>query len=218
MKALIVYDATGRIWNVTYGESTVPNGLSSMLVDVPDGQNISGVDLSGSSPSAIFEVMPQSEVQRLESAILELSSTINNMYHSVMPLETSARFAAETFTDEQALQVKELYTAWGEFIGKELKSGKRVRYGEKLYKVRQDISEVLENQPPSIDTAALYEEIVENHEGTIDDPIPYNNNMELFEGKYYTQYGVVYECTRNTEQAVYQALADLVGIYVEIAE
>ena len=42
--------------------------------------------------------------------------------------------------------------------------------------------------------------------------------MELFAGKYYTQSGVKYKCTRNTEQAVFQNLADLVGIYVEVAE
>ena len=39
--------------------------------------------------------------------------------------------------------------------------------------------------------------------------------MELFAGKYYSQNGVVYKCTRNTEQAVYHDLAELVGIYVE---
>lgn len=42
--------------------------------------------------------------------------------------------------------------------------------------------------------------------------------MELLEGKYYTQGGVVYRCTRDTGQAVYQDLSALVGIYVEIAE
>lgn len=39
--------------------------------------------------------------------------------------------------------------------------------------------------------------------------------MELFAGKYYSQNGVVYKCTRNSEQAVYQDLVELVGIYVE---
>ena len=41
--------------------------------------------------------------------------------------------------------------------------------------------------------------------------------MELFNGKYYSQNGVVYKCNRDTQQAVYNPLADLVGIYVEIA-
>lgn len=96
-----------------------------------------------------------------------------------------------------------------------MKKGIRSVYDDKLFRARQDISVVLENQPPSIDTAALYEEINEENAGTLDDPIPYNNNMELFAGKYYSQDGTVYKCTRDTGQAVYQDLADLVGIYVE---
>lgn len=75
---------------------------------------------------------------------------------------------------------------------------------------------VLENQPPSIHTAALYEEINETHAGTLEDPIPYNNNMALEEGKYYSQDGVTYLCTNSTGQAVYNNLSDLVGIYVEV--
>lgn len=84
--------------------------------------------------------------------------------------------------------------------------------------MKQEIETVLENQQPSVDTAALYEEINETNAGTKEDPIPYNNNMELVEGKYYSQNGVTYLCTRNTGQAVYQSLSELVGIYVEKVE
>lgn len=121
------------------------------------------------------------------------------------------------FTDEQALQFKNLYPKWETFINQKLEKDYKVQYGDKLYKVKQTIETVLENQPPSIDTAALYEEINEKNAGTLEDPIPYNNNMELFAGKYYSQNGVTYKCTRNTEQAVYQELSGLVGIYVEVA-
>lgn len=93
----------------------------------------------------------------------------------------------------------------------------KVQYNDKLYRVRQNIATVLENQPPSINTAALYEEINETVAGTKDDPIPYNNNMALEEGKYYSQDGVTYKCTRSTGQAVYANLSDLIGIYVEVA-
>lgn len=123
-----------------------------------------------------------------------------------------------SLTDEQSLKVKDLYPTWESFINKKLEKDYKVQYQDKLYKVKQTIELVLENQPPSIDTAALYEEINESNKGTLEDPIPYNNNMELFEGKYYSQNGVVYKCTRNTEQAVYQDLSGLVGIYVEKVE
>lgn len=125
---------------------------------------------------------------------------------------------ATPLTDNQAISVKNLHPEWKEFIGKSLSTGFRVLHEDALYKVRQDISVVLENQPPSIDTAALYEEINETHDGTKADPIPYNNNMALELGKYYIQDNIIYMCTRDTGQAVYQDLSDLVGIYVQIAE
>lgn len=125
---------------------------------------------------------------------------------------------ATPLTDNQAISVKNLHPEWKEFIGKSLSTGFRVLYEDALYKVRQDISVVLENQPPSIDTAALYEEINETHDGTKADPIPYSNNMALELGKYYIQDNIIYMCTRDTGQAVYQDLSDLVGIYVQIAE
>lgn len=137
-----------------------------------------------------------------------------------MQLMSFAKMAvnAMSLTDEQALSVKLLHPEWEEFIGGSLSVGERVMYDDKLYKVKQEINPVLENQPPSIETAALYEEINEKHAGTKEDPIPFNNNMELELGKYYSQNGVTYMCFRDSQQPVYQNLADLVGIYVQIAE
>lgn len=123
-----------------------------------------------------------------------------------------------SLTYEQALQFKNLYPKWETFINQKLEKGYKVLYEDKLYKVKQTIEKVLQNQPPSIDTASLYEEINEANAGTLEDPIPYNNNMELYEGKYYSQNGVTYLCTRNSGQAVYQDLEALVVIYVEKVE
>ena len=120
-------------------------------------------------------------------------------------------------SDEQSLKIKDLHPEWSSFIGKSLTAGFKVKHGENLYKVRQQIGEVLENQASSELTAALYEDINETAAGTLKDPIPYNGNMELFEGKYYSQNGVTYKCTRSTGQAVYHDLSALVGIYVEKA-
>lgn len=64
---------------------------------------------------------------------------------------------------------------WEELIGSTLKAGFKLQYHGILYKTRQEINPVLEIYPPSVDTASLYEEIDETHEGTKEDPIPYNN-------------------------------------------
>lgn len=122
---------------------------------------------------------------------------------------TKANIQSYALTDNESLAVMDLYPEWEEFVGKSLSIGKKVRYAGKLYRARQEIASVLENQPPSIYTAALYEEINETHEGTQADPIPYNNNMELEQGKYYTQGGVTYYCHTGSGQAVYNDLADL---------
>lgn len=119
--------------------------------------------------------------------------------------------------DKEALKRKDLYPDWSEYIGQSLTAGFKVKYIGKLYRVRQGISVVLADQYPSELTAALYEEINETASGTADDPIPYTGNMELFEGKYYSQNGVTYKCIRSTGQPVYHDLSALVGLYVEIA-
>jgi hypothetical protein len=123
-------------------------------------------------------------------------------------------------TDEQSYKFKNLYPKWSEFIGEKLSANFKIQHLEKLYKTLQEIPVVLDQEgyrPGEVGSEALYEEVNEKNKGTLQDPIPYNNNMELFEGKYYSQNGVTYKCTRNTEQAVYQDLSDLVGIYVEQA-
>ena len=118
-------------------------------------------------------------------------------------------------TDDEALQVKSVYPEWTEFIGKELKKDMKVQDGGKLWKVLQAHT-VQEQYRPGAGTESLYTEIVESAAGTLDDPIPYDNNMALEQGKYYSQDGEVYLCTRDTEIPVYNPLKDLVGIYVEL--
>lgn len=64
----------------------------------------------------------------------------------------------------------------------------------------------------------LFERIDETHDGTKYDPIPYDGNMALTAGLYYVQDGVTYLCNRDTGNPVYHALAELVGLYVDVVE
>lgn len=119
-------------------------------------------------------------------------------------------------TDEDALKRPLLVYEWDTYIGKSLKTGQIVGYESKLYRVRQDISTVIESHAPQLSTAALYEVIEVASAGTIDDPIPYTPPMEIFNGKYYTQNGVKYKCIRDSQTALSHNLADLVALYVEV--
>lgn len=129
-----------------------------------------------------------------------------------------AASAIEAFDDAKALENKELYISFDKLIGLTVPVGYKFTYEDKLYKTRQDNLLIQEQYKPRINTAALYEEINETNQGTLEDPIPYNNNMELFEGLYYIQNEIIYKCTRNTGTAVFHDLKDLVGLYVEIAK
>lgn len=122
--------------------------------------------------------------------------------------------ARTTTSNEDALHYMLIVYPHDHYVGKSLKTGQLVVYLDRIYRVRQDIPVVLEDQYPSVDTAALYEVIEKEHTGEADDPIPYLPPMEIFAGKYYTQNDVVYLCTRASEAALSHDLSALVGIYV----
>ena len=118
--------------------------------------------------------------------------------------------------DNTALRMIEFYPEWNGLIGQTVdKAGFRFTCGGKLYKTIPDNHTFQADWVPGTGTESLYTRIDETHDGTQADPIPYDNNMELTEGLYYTQGGVVYLCTRGTGQPVYNPLAGLVDIYVE---
>lgn len=119
-------------------------------------------------------------------------------------------------SDLDALAVKDIYPAWDSLIGQTVNVDFKLTYDGKLYKVIQAHT-VQADWVPGVGTESLYAVIDEGHTGAEDDPIPYDGNMELFEGMYYIQNGVTYRCTRNSGQPVYHALSDLVGLYVEVA-
>lgn len=117
-----------------------------------------------------------------------------------------------TVDDATAYRMKDFYPAYE--VGKAYAVGGKFAYGGDLYRVLQAHTSQ-ENWTPGVGTESLYVRIDEQHDGTKYDPIPYNGNMALESGKYYSQGGVTYLCTRDTGIAVYQPLTDLVGVYVE---
>lgn len=115
--------------------------------------------------------------------------------------------------DETAYRMMSYYPDWTP--GQNYPDGYKVQYAGHLYKVRQAHSSQT-GWEPSV-AASLWEEICESHDGSEYDPIPYGGNMALQEGLYYSQDGVTYRCIRSTGQPVHHALADLIGLYVEVA-
>ena len=124
--------------------------------------------------------------------------------------------AGNALTDAQALTCKLIYQQWDNLVGTTATPGQRFLHGETLFKVRADASEHTFSREwePGVTTASLYEAIDEEHAGTLDDPIPFTQPMEIFKDKYYSQNGKVYLCTRDSGQPLAFDLAELVGLYV----
>ena len=121
--------------------------------------------------------------------------------------------------DQQSLEVKSLYPTWESFIGKQLEKDMKVQYDGKLFKVVQTHT-AQQDWYPSISTASLFTEIVEDHAGTLEDPIPYpaDGNMIIYNGKYYIENDIIYLCIRDSQQPLYTALSTVVDNYVQVVE
>ena len=115
--------------------------------------------------------------------------------------------------DNTALRMVAFYPEWAE--NTEYTAEYKVQRNGKLWRCRQAHTSQTGWEPEN--AASLWTEICESHAGTLEDPIPYSGNMALESGKYYSQDNKVYRCTRDTGNPVYNALSELVGLYVEEA-
>ena len=116
-------------------------------------------------------------------------------------------------SNEEAFDYMAIIYPWDYYLDKVLTEGMMVTYEDKPWRVRQTHTP-LEIYPPSLDTASLYEKIDKEHDGTLEDPIPYAPPMEIFIDKYYIENNEIYKCIRNSDTALSHSLKDLVDIYV----
>ncbi len=117
-----------------------------------------------------------------------------------------------TVDDQTALRMVEFYPEWE--AGQSYTTGYKAQRGGKLWRCLQ--AHTAQNGWEPENAASLWTEICETHDGTKYDPIPYDGNMALEGGKYYTQSGMTYLCSRDTVNPVYNAMSELAGIYVEV--
>ena len=151
----------------------------------------------------------------ISKKVFEIENVVNTEMEPISLTKYVCSIATQDFDDMDAISVKNIYPIWSDIIGDTVKIGYKFIYENKLYKTKQDKLLIQEQYIPGVGTESIYEVIDESHKGTVDDPIPYDGNMELFEGKYYIQDNIKYLCTRGTESTVYNKLSELVDIYVK---
>jgi hypothetical protein len=127
--------------------------------------------------------------------------------------------ASQSLDDSLALTAVELFPKWDDMVAKSEKASKgfRFQYNNALYRTEQpEFTFVGHYVPGTTGTESLFSKVDESHAGTKEDPIPFTTNMEIYNGLYYTQNGVLYLCFRDSGQPLYHDLALLVDVYVEV--
>ena len=104
MKALVIYDNIGYIWNIVYGHEEIPSGLgnSAMIVEIPSNMRILSIDMTDpANPTPVFDNQPDTELDRLNTEIQAVKSTTDG---NVTSIETNT----SDITDIQ-VAIAELY-------------------------------------------------------------------------------------------------------------
>lgn len=175
---------------------------------------ISGVNVNADDYIEV-PVKEAEEIMRRRNAEAQIT-TIEELDNAALAAEVIPDII-NTFdlSDEEVLKRKDLYPEWA--AGISVVAGEKYRYGDNLWQVVQPHT-TQAGWEPGIYTASLWKVIDEQHAGTAADPIPYTPPMEIFNGKYYTQGGTKYLCTRDSGIALSHDLSALVGLYVQIAQ
>lgn len=170
-----------------------------------EGESISSFEEVGTIPP-----QPTEEEVRLKNATEEKVKTMFFRANIPSVINTMG------LTPREALAVKELHPVWSD-NSLEVKKGNRYQCDGTLWEALKDHT-TQASWKPGLETASLWKSVDEEHEGTQEDPIPYTPPMEIFEGKYYSQGGVTYKCTRDSGIPLSHDLSALIGTYVENTE
>lgn len=136
---------------------------------------------------ADIQIESLSDLEEITSNIQEIDKAKEAIKYSINSLDLS---------NNDAIKYKDYLPDWNDYINKSMPKDFKFRYNNQPYKTLQYINIVLSNQTPDI-VYALYAIINEEHEGTLEDPIPYQQQMAIEKGKYYIQYDVVYIAIQN---------------------
>lgn len=204
-----------------------PNGMSILVVDKKFKRNPTHEEILAAGylpieeqtePASKEGFIKSSKWVQTDTAIVK-KWTVKRDMRPMSQNEISKKLIEQQINtlavdDNTALRMTAFYPEWVSGVGYAV--GYKVQRNGKLWRVLQAHTSQDGWQPEN--AASLWEQINETHDGTIDDAIPYEGNMALVKGKYYTQGDAIYLCDRDTVNPVYNALSELVGLYVEVKQ
>ena len=167
---------------------------------------------------ATNEELEQIEANRRKQEVYEKHRQLTDQ--EVIDLFISKQINTLSFDDNVSLRMIDKYPLWEDLAAQNVQltdddfENFKFTYQGKLYKVIKPHT-FSSAWVPGVGTESLYVRIDEVYQGTLEDPIPYNGNMILEKDKYYIQDNVIYKCTRDSGNPLYNDLKDLINLYVE---
>ena len=161
-----------------------------------------------------IEMTPE-EIEELEQAQKEYEAQEKKRplrEDEIMNMFLTQNIQTLAVDDNTALRIKSFYPTWENLCdenngkGYEAKTkGFKFSYGDKLYKTVQDNFTFQSQWIPGQGTSAIYTQIVETQEGTLEDPIDVpedvtTNSFTYIIGKYYRWNEKIYHCERQGEE------------------
>lgn len=73
MKSVIIYDASGAVHNVLYGETEQPEGVLSVVADIPNGCTVKRVDTAKEPPEPVYNYWPAIDLDSIRADLMQLS-------------------------------------------------------------------------------------------------------------------------------------------------
>lgn len=77
MKTLIFYDNNGQIFTQITGEYLIPVGLQHMEIELIQGKQVTGVDVSVTPHQVILEDIPKSEMDLIKEELQAAQQAID---------------------------------------------------------------------------------------------------------------------------------------------
>lgn len=124
---------------------------------------------------------------------------------------TRANIQNYNLTGKEVNSLTDMLPEWEDLIGELLPFKFKLRYNNRPYRVNQAHTPQPDWKP---DTARNLYGLISDHDGTLDDPIPYERWIVLEKGLYYTQGGMTYRCITDAANGYDADLVEL-GALVE---
>jgi len=93
-RALVIYDSTGKVWSITYGDAEAPRGVPYLWCDIPPGAIIDHVDVANAE--VIFKYLPETDLGKLQQQMRYMLDFISGVEGTVLDASRNSSDAIAT--------------------------------------------------------------------------------------------------------------------------